>query len=175
MKTAIFSLTSVGDFAPMRGRWSSALAVSRRASSRSSFRLFSVKKFSSAAAARSCGINFPQPQPLAQFLGGQINVHDLVGLQHKPVGHALAHVHARRAQHGVVQAFEMLDVHRGDDVDAGQQQIMHFEIALGMLRAGDVRERQFVHDANRRVAFENGVNVENFDRACRRAGLFCAE
>ena len=55
MKTAIFSLTSGGDVAPVRGRWSSAEAVSRKASSRSAFKLFSVKKFSSAAAARSAG------------------------------------------------------------------------------------------------------------------------
>ena len=67
------------------------------------------------------GINFPLLQPLAQFVGGQINVHNVVGLQHEAVGHAFAHVHARRAQNGVVQAFEVLDVQRGDDVDAREQ------------------------------------------------------
>jgi DNA-binding CsgD family transcriptional regulator len=51
---------------------------------------------------------------------------------HEAVGHALAHVHTCGAQDGVVQAFEMLDVHRGDDVDACEQQFLHVKITLGI-------------------------------------------
>ena len=49
---------------------------------------------------------------------------------------------------------------------------MHVQVALGMLRPGDVGERQFVHDAKGRVAFENGVNVERFDNVAIVFDLF---
>ena len=71
-----------------------------------------------------------------------------------------------------MQAFHVLDVHRGNDVDARQQQIVDFQIALGILRAGDVGKRQFVNDANRGITFENGVNVEHFDRGIAVRDLF---
>ena len=97
--------------APIRGRWSSAAAVSRKASSRKFVQIFLGEKILQRGGGAVGGINLSQLQPFAQFLGGQVNVHNLVGLQHEAVGHALAHVHARRAQHRVVQAFEVLDVH----------------------------------------------------------------
>ena len=40
------------------------------------------------------GINFSGLQPLLQILGGQIDVHDLVGFGQDFVGHALLHAHA---------------------------------------------------------------------------------
>ena len=58
-------------------------------------------------------------QPLAQLVGRQVDQLDLVGHFQHAVGQRLAHPHAGDARHRIVQAFQMLDVQRCPDVDAG--------------------------------------------------------
>ena len=59
-------------------------------------------------------------ETLEQFVGRKVDQHDLVGLVEHGVGHGLAHPHLGDLLHDVVEAFEMLDVERGPDVDAGR-------------------------------------------------------
>ena len=59
----------------------------------------------------------------------------------------------------VVQAFDMLDVQRGVDVDAGRQQLLDIQVALGMAAAGRVGVRQLVDQHQRGPALQDGVEV----------------
>src|SRR6185295_18353596 len=93
-----------------------------------------------------------------EVFGREIDVHDLIGLGEHPVGEALAYLDAHEPLDRVVEAFEVLDVERGDDVDAGREQLLDVEIALLVPAAGDVRVRQLVDQddlgAAREEAFE---------------------
>ena len=57
-------------------------------------------------------------EPPAQRLGGHVDKLDLVGAPHDLVRHGLPLFDAGDRLDHVVERFEMLDVHRRDDVDA---------------------------------------------------------
>ncbi len=77
-------------------------------------------------------------EALEQFVGREVDQHDLVGLIEHRVGHGLAHAHLGDLQDDVVEAFEVLDVERGPDVDAGVEQFLDVLPALGMAAARHV-------------------------------------
>ncbi len=59
----------------------------------------------------------------------------------------------------VVQRLEVLDVHGGDDVDAGVEELVDVLPPLGVAGAGDVRVRELVDERDLRVPGEDGVEV----------------
>ncbi|MCY1420907.1 hypothetical protein D9M71_365440 [compost metagenome] len=103
-------------------------------------------------------------QALQQFVGRKVDHHHLVGLIEQPVGHRFPDANAGDAADDVVQAFQVLHVHRRPDVDAGVQQLLDVLPALGMARAGCVAVGQFVdqHQGARVAGGEGqrGVEVE---------------
>ena len=106
----------------------------------------------SCAAARSacCGqVDLAGLQPLQQFVGRQVDHHHLVGLVEQPVGHGLPDADAGDAADDVVQALQVLHVHRRPDVDAGVEQLLDVLPALGVARARRVAVRQFVEQHQR--------------------------
>ena len=107
-------------------------------------------------------VDLPGPHPLLQVLGRQIHVHDLVGLRQHVVRHALLDLHPGELLDHVVEALEVLDVHRGDDVDAGAEQLLHVLVALGVPAARGVGVGQLVHQRDRRPALEHRVEVHLF-------------
>ena len=60
----------------------------------------------------------------------------------------------------VVQALEVLDVERREDVDAGREQLLDVLPALRMARARRVGVRELVDEDQRRMARERGVEIE---------------
>jgi len=67
------------------------------------------------------GVNLAGQQPVAQVLGRQVHVDDLVGHAQHVVGDTLLHLHACGLFDQIVEAFQVLDVERGDHVDPGAQ------------------------------------------------------
>ena len=108
-------------------------------------------------------VDLARLEPLEEVLDREIEVHDLVRLQEERVGDGLAHAHAGGALDEVVQALEVLDVERADDVDARGEQLEHVLVALPVLRAGDVGVRDLVDDRDRRAAREHRVEVHLLD------------
>jgi hypothetical protein len=83
-------------------------------------------------------------QPLLKLLGREVDEHDLVGLVEDPVGERFAHANAGELEDRVVEAFEMLDVDRRDDVDAASEELVDVLVALLVAHAGGVGVREFV-------------------------------
>ena len=79
---------------------------------------------------RSRRINLPSLKPLAQVLGRKVDVDDLIGHGHHVVGNPFLDAHARRALDDVVQALQVLNVERGDDADAGAENLLDVLVAF---------------------------------------------
>ncbi|MNO69773.1 hypothetical protein D3C76_606320 [compost metagenome] len=98
-------------------------------------------------------------QTLQQLARRQVDQQQLVGLLQHPVRHRLAHLHAGDVAHLVVEAFQVLDVDRGVDVDAGGKQLLDVLPALGMAAARCVAVRQFVDQRQLRRIGEQAVEI----------------
>ena len=98
-------------------------------------------------------------QPLDQVVRGEIDDLDVVGLVENAVGHGLAHPNAGDARDDVVDALDMLDVERGEDVDAGGDQLFDVEIALGVAASGRVGVGQFVDQNELRAPLQDRVDI----------------
>ena len=98
--------------------------------------------------------------PLDQFGGRDVDQLDRVGFRQHAVGHRLGDAHAGDARDGLGQAFQVLDVHGGPDLDAGLAQLLHILPALRMPAAGRVAVGEFVEQQDRRPARQRGVEVE---------------
>ena len=59
----------------------------------------------------------------------------------------------------VVQAFDVLDVDRGIDVDAAVEQLLDVEVALGMAAARRIGVGEFVDQNDLRPAGQDGVDI----------------
>ena len=99
-------------------------------------------------------------QALQQFVRRQVHQHHFVGRIEHMVGNGLPHADAGDAADHVVEGFQVLDVDRRIDIDAGGQQLLHILPAFGMARAGDVGVRQLIHQDQRGLARERTVQIE---------------
>ena len=81
-----------------------------------------------------------------QILGREIDQFDRIGTVEDRVGNRLADTNARDLRDDVVQAFDVLDVDSGIDVDAVRQQFHDIEIALRMAAARRVGVGEFVDE-----------------------------
>jgi len=85
-------------------------------------------------------------QPFEQFFGRKIDQCDFIGLIQNAIRDRLKDADLRDLPHDVVQAFQMLDIDRGIDVNTRVQQFMHVLPAFQMTSAGDVRMSEFVDE-----------------------------
>ena len=110
-------------------------------------------------------------QALDQLVGRKIDELDLVRVVEHVVGHRLPDPDAGDLADDVVQALEVLDVHRRVDVDAGVEQLVDVLPALRVARARRVGVRELVDDDQAGLAREGGVEVEllQLDAAVRNA------
>ena len=102
-------------------------------------------------------------ETLNQVVGRKIDDLDIVGPVEHAVGHGLAHADAGDLRHHVVEAFDVLDVERGEDVDARDQQFLNVEIALRVTRAGSIGVREFVDQHQFWPARQDGVEIHFLD------------
>ncbi len=105
-------------------------------------------------------IDLARLEALDEFAGREIDQHHLVGGFEHDVRHRLAHRDPGNAGHEVGEAFEMLDVERGPDIDAGVQELGDILVALGMACAGGVGMGEFVDDQEAGSARQGRVEVE---------------
>ena len=116
------------------------------------------KKWSSACGRLVGHVDLACLEPHDQVLGRQVDQFDL-GVLEDLVGHRLAHADMGERAHHVVQALDMLDVHRGHHVDARGEQFLDVLPALGVPAARRIRVREFVDQDDLRPPLEDGVDV----------------
>ncbi len=104
-------------------------------------------------------VDLPFQQPFAEILGRQVDVHELVRLAEHRVRNPLADPDVGRLLHDVVEAFQVLDVQRGDDVDPLGQDVLDILVPFGVPAAGNVGVRQFVDEGYLGFPGEDGVEV----------------
>ncbi|MCY1401303.1 hypothetical protein D9M71_164200 [compost metagenome] len=102
-------------------------------------------------------------QALEQLPGRQVDQHQFEGFLQHPIGQSLAHLHASDATHLVIEAFQVLDVDCGVDVDTRRQQLLHVLPALGMAAARGVAVGQFVDQGQLRRGLEQAIQVHFFE------------
>ena len=86
-------------------------------------------------------------QALDQVVGREVDQFDGIGAFEHGIRHGLAHPHMRDLGDHVVEAFDVLDIDRGVDVDAVGEQFLDVEIALGMAAARGIGMGEFVDEA----------------------------
>ena len=72
-----------------------------------------------------CQIHLAGGQPCQQFIRRQVDQRHFRSLIEYMIGQRFAHHDAGDLAHHIVQAFQMLHIQRGVDVDAGGQQFFH--------------------------------------------------
>ena len=81
------------------------------------------------------------------------------------VRHRLAHADAGDLRDDIVQAFDVLDVERCIDIDAGGDQLLDVHVALGMAAAWCVGVRQFIDQRELRAAGQQCIEIHFRQRA----------
>jgi len=114
-------------------------------------------------------------QALDEVLGRQVDELDLVGALEDLVRQGLAHPDARDLRHHVVEAFEMLDVERGVDVDAGRQKFFDVLVALGVPAARRVGVCQLVDQEQLRPPGKCCIDVEFLEHPVAIFGLLARQ
>ncbi|MNI41835.1 hypothetical protein D3C73_960990 [compost metagenome] len=102
-------------------------------------------------------------QTLKQLAGRQVDQQQFKGLLQHPVRQGFAHLHASDAADLIVEAFQMLDVDRGEHVDAGGEQFLDVLPTFGMTTAGRIAVGQFVHQHQFRLRGEQAIQVHFFE------------
>ena len=98
-------------------------------------------------------------QALDQVAGRDVDQLDGVGAIEDRVRHRLAHADAGDLRHDIVQAFDVLDIDGGIDVDAAVQQLFNVEIAFGVAAARHIGVGKLVDENELRPAGDDGVEV----------------
>ncbi len=108
-------------------------------------------------------IDLTQLEPLDQIFRRQIDIHDLVCLGDDRIGNAFLDPDARGRLDHIAERFEMLDVERGDDTDAGLEQFLDVLVALVVAAARRVGMGKLIHQDDGRFALEDRGEVHFLD------------
>ena len=104
-------------------------------------------------------VNLALFQPLNEIVGRQIDQLDGVGAIEHRVRNRFAHAYMGDLRDDVVEAFDVLNIDRGIDVDAVAHQLFDVEIALRMAAALRVGVRKLVDQHELRSPGDDGVEV----------------
>ena len=103
-------------------------------------------------------------EPFQELFGGDVDEHDLVGDIEDRVGDALGNGDARDLLHRVGEPLEVLDIHRGEDVDAVLGELQDVLVAFTVSRTGRVRVGQLVDQDELRLPRHDRIRVHFLER-----------
>ena len=104
-------------------------------------------------------------EPFDQFARRQVHQPDVAQPDKHRVRHGLADPYAGYLVDHIVQAFQVLDIDGGVDVDAGVEQLIDVLPATFMATARRIAVSQFVHESHRRPASQQGVEIHLLEQA----------
>jgi hypothetical protein len=94
------------------------------------------------------GIDVAVGHPPPQRFGRDVDELNLLGLANDAVGNCLLLGDAGDLFDHVIDRFQVLDVDRRNDIDAGLQQLLDVLPALFVLRPGSIRMSEFVDESH---------------------------
>ncbi|KWX81640.1 hypothetical protein AWW74_12955 [Streptococcus pneumoniae] len=99
-----------------------------------------------------------------QLARRQVDQHDVMQAVEHAIRHGLAYAYAGDAHHHVIEAFQMLDVDRGPDVDAGVQQLHHILPAPLVAAAGCIAMTHRFGSRVREIGEKNVLSQNQFKK-----------
>jgi hypothetical protein len=102
---------------------------------------------------------------VGERLGSQVHHHRFCGAERNPIRDGFAHGDASDGADGGGDAFDVLDVECGNDVDLRGEKILDVFVALAVAAARNVGVGEFVDEDDAGPAGEDGVNVHLFERS----------
>ena len=133
--------------------------MKRRASSRSADKFPGAEETVLRGGGAFGQINFAGGEPRAQFVRRQIHQLEF-RVRQRRVRHGFVNRHAGDLADGFGAAFEVLDVERGENINARVEQFQHVLIAFGMARFRRVGMGEFVHQNQLRLAGQRGIQIK---------------
>ena len=106
-----------------------------------------------------CGVDVAVRHAAPQRLGRHVDKLNLVRGAHDGVRHGFPLNDSGNLRHDVVEGLQVLDVQRGDHVDAGVEQLVDILPAFLVARSGDVGVRELVDEGDLGTAGQHGVDV----------------
>ena len=104
-------------------------------------------------------VDLALPHTLYEVVGGQVDQFDGIGAIEYRVRHGFAHPHVRDLGDHVVEAFDVLDIDGGVNVDAVAHQLFDVEITFRVAAAFDVGVSEFVDQNDLRMTSDDGIEV----------------
>ena len=114
------------------------------------------------------GVDVAVREPAPQRLGGDVDQLQLLRAADDLVGHGLPLPHTGDPLDDVVERLQVLDVDRGDHVDARVEQVLDVLPALGVPGSGRVGVGELVDERHLGLAGEHGVEVHLVEPVRRR-------
>ena len=128
-------------------------------------------------------------EPLDQIVGREVDQLDGIGAVKYGIRYRLAHSHMGNLGDNVIEAFDVLNIDRGVNVDAVTHQLFDVEVAFRMTAALGVGMGKLVNQHDLRMPRDDGVQVHlgkmcpfvfnvsawnDFEAAQQRFGLLAA-
>ncbi len=108
-------------------------------------------------------VNLAVAQALEQLARRQVDQHQVEGFLQHPVGQRFTHLHASDAAHLIIEAFQVLDVDSGVDVDASGEQLLNVLPAFGVPTARRIGVRQLIDQHQAGGSLEQRIQVHFFE------------
>ena len=108
-------------------------------------------------------VNLAGLEAADQFLGRQVDIHHFVRLLQNPVGNPFLHLNPRNLLHFAAQAFDVLDINRGNHINIGVKQLHHVFPSLAMAAPFHIGMSQFVNNNQLGPGLKNRVQVHFFN------------
>src|SRR5262249_29451841 len=118
-----------------------------------------AEKMLQCALGLSRDVNLPLLETLNKIIGREIDQYDAFRTVENRVRHGLAHADVGDLGDDVIQAFNVLNVHCGIDIDAAAHQLFDIQIAFRVTAAGRIGVREFVDQNDLRTTGDDGIKV----------------
>src|SRR5262245_12420413 len=107
-------------------------------------------------------VDIAAPHARLQGFGRKVRQHHLIGALQYPVRNRLSHLDTGNGLYRWSNALQVLDVHGGEDVDLGFEDLQHIFVTLLVLAAFDVGMRQLIDKHDLRLERNDGLHVHFF-------------
>jgi hypothetical protein len=102
----------------------------------------------------------------------QIDIDNLVGPFQDRIGNRFPNNDSSRLLHQLIEAFEMLDIERTDDIDTHVQQFQRVLVALLISAKRRIGVRQLIDHGDLRPSLQNGIQIHLFHHQVPVLDLF---